>query len=123
MIPNNACLLRITAAAGTELAQAYSGIDQRRALLTPLGFVTRKGVYIPKEFVLHAASLRQAFAHCGIFVAAATRRCPGSVSVPMWPVALSRRLPVKALVGHYPTNKLIGHGPIFGRQAPKGPHL
>ncbi len=69
-------------------------------------------VYIPKDFILHAASLRQAFAHCGIFVAAATRRCPGSVSVPMWPVALSRRLPVVALVGFYPTNKLIGNGPI-----------
>ena len=26
----------------------------------------------------------------------------------MWPVTLSGRLPVKALVGHYPTNKLIG---------------
>ena len=30
----------------------------------------------------------------------------------MWPVALSRRLPVVALVGFYPTNKLIGNGPI-----------
>ena len=30
----------------------------------------------------------------------------------MWPVALSGRLPVVALVGHYPTNKLIGRGPI-----------
>ena len=104
VIPNNASLLRITAAAGTELAQAYSGIDQRRAVLTPIVFFTPKGVYIPKEFVLHAASLRQACAHCGIFVAAATRRCPGSVSVPMWPVALSRRLPVLALVSHYLTN-------------------
>jgi hypothetical protein len=26
----------------------------------------------------------------------------------VWPVTLSGRLPVKALVGHYPTNKLIG---------------
>ncbi len=115
MIPNNACLLRITAAAGTELAQAYSGIDQRRALLTPLGFVTRKGVYIPKEFVLHAASLRQAFAHCGIFVTAATHRCPGSVSVPMWRTNLSVPLPVVALVGRYPTNKLIGNRPLPDR--------
>ena len=29
-------------------------------------------------------------------------------SVPMWPSTLSGRLPVAALVGHYPTNKLIG---------------
>ena len=30
----------------------------------------------------------------------------------MWPVTLSGRLPVKALVGHHPTNKLIGREPI-----------
>jgi len=30
----------------------------------------------------------------------------------VWPVALSGRLPVVALVGHHPTNKLIGRGPI-----------
>ncbi len=42
VIPNNACLFRITAAAGTELAQAYSGIDQRRAVLALLGFFTQK---------------------------------------------------------------------------------
>ena len=34
----------------------------------------------------------------------------------MWPVALSGRLPVDALVGHHPTNKLIGRGPISDRQ-------
>jgi len=39
---------------------------------------------------------------------AASRRSLGRVSVPVWPVTLSGRLPVKALVGHYPTNKLIG---------------
>jgi hypothetical protein len=115
VIPNNACLLRLTAAAGTELAQAYSGIDQRRAVLTPFVFFTPKEVYIPKEFVLHAASLRQACAHCGIFVTAATRRCPGSVSVPMWRADLSVPLPVAALVSRYLTNKLIGNRPFPGR--------
>ena len=34
----------------------------------------------------------------------------------MWPVALSGRLPVDALVGHYPTNKLIGREPILDRK-------
>lgn len=34
----------------------------------------------------------------------------------MWPVTLSGRLPVVALVGHYPTNKLIGRGFILHRQ-------
>lgn len=35
----------------------------------------------------------------------------------MWPVALSGRLPVVALVGHYPTNKLIGRGIILNRRS------
>jgi hypothetical protein len=34
----------------------------------------------------------------------------------VWPVALSGRLPVIALVGHHPTNKLIGREPIPGRK-------
>jgi len=29
-------------------------------------------------------------------------------SVPVWLIVLSDQLPVEALVGHYPTNKLIG---------------
>ncbi len=61
-------------------------------------------VYNPKAFYPHAASLRQAFAHCGRFSTAATRRCLGSVSVPVRRVMLSHPLPIVALVGHYPTN-------------------
>ncbi len=75
-----------------------------------------KGVYNPKAVIPHAASLRQASAHCAIFPTAASRRSLGRVSVPVWPVALSGRLPVNALVGHHPTNKLIGRGPIPGRK-------
>src|SRR5699024_1347959 len=71
-----------------------------------------KGVYNPKAFIPHAASLHQAFAHCAIFPTAASRRSLGRISVPVWPVALSGRLPVNALVGHYPTNKLIGRESI-----------
>ena len=56
-------------------------------------------------------------AHCGIFPTAASRRSLGRVSVPVWPVTLSGRLPVVALVGHYPTNKLIGRGPIPHRKS------
>ena len=70
------------------------------------------GVYGPKPFIPHAASLHQAFAHCGIFSTAATRRCLDSVSVPMLGVRLSPPLPVIALVVHYTTNKLIGHRPL-----------
>ena len=76
-----------------------------------------KEVYNPKAVIPHAASLRQAFAHCAIFPTAASRRSLGRVSVPVWPVTLSGRLPVVALVGHYPTNKLIGRGPIPHRKS------
>ena len=70
------------------------------------------GVYNPKTFILHAASLHQAFAHCAIFLTAASRRSLGRVSVPVGLIVLSDQLPVEALVGHYPTNKLIGHKPL-----------
>ena len=78
-----------------------------------------KEVYNPKAVIPHAASLRQASAHCAIFPTAASRRSLGRVSVPVWPVALSGRLPVTALVSHHPTNKLIGRGPIPSRQKHK----
>ena len=72
-------------------------------------------VYNPRAFIPHAASLRQAFAHCGRFSTAATRRCLGSVSVPVVGAMLSHPLPVVALVSRYLTNKLIGHRPVPGR--------
>ena len=75
-----------------------------------------KEVYNPKAVIPHAASLHQACAHCAIFPTAASRRSLGRVSVPVWPVALSGRLPVIALVGCYPTNKLIGRGSILHRK-------
>ena len=71
-----------------------------------------KEVYNPKAVIPHAASLHQASAHCAIFPTAASRRSLGRVSVPVWPVALSGRLPVVALVSHYLTNKLIGRESI-----------
>ena len=74
-----------------------------------------KGVYNPKTFIPHAASLRQAFAHCAIFLTAASRRSLARVAVPVWLIVLSDQLPVAALVGHYPTNKLIGREPIIER--------
>ena len=61
-------------------------------------------VYDPMTFIPHAASLRQAFAHCAIFPTAASRRSLGRVSVPMWLVILSDQLPVVALVSRYLTN-------------------
>ena len=75
-----------------------------------------KEVYNPKAVIPHAALLHQAFAHCAIFPTAASRRSLGRVSVPVWPVTLSGRLPVVALVSHYLTNKLIGRESILDRK-------
>ncbi len=81
------------------------------------------GVYGPKPFIPHAASLHQAFAHCEKFSTAATRRCLDRVSVPVWLVVLSDQLPVVALVSRYLTNKLIGRRLIMKRQALRSPAL
>jgi hypothetical protein len=62
------------------------------------------GVYDPKTFLPHAASLRQPFGHCARFPTAASRRSLGRLSVPMWLAILSDQLPVIALVGRYPAN-------------------
>ena len=75
-------------------------------------------LYIPKYFFTHAALLHQGFPHCAIFPTAASRRSLGRVSVPMWPVNLSVRLLIVALVGRYPTNQLIRRGSISYRIAP-----
>jgi hypothetical protein len=105
IIPNNACTLCITAAAGTELAGASSrgtvihwavNVNGLSSLATEL--------YDPKAFITHAAWLRQAFAHCARFPTAASRRSLDRVSVPVWLIILSDQLPVNALVGRYPTN-------------------
>ena len=74
-----------------------------------------KEVYNPKAFILHAASLDQAFAHCQRFPVAAIRRCMARVSVPLWLIILSDQLPVVALVGFYPTNKLMGRRLLLKR--------
>ena len=71
-----------------------------------------KEVYNPRAVFPHAALLRQAFAHCARFPTAASRRSLGRVSVPVWLIVLSNQLWIVALVGHYPTNKLIQRGLI-----------
>ena len=105
MIPNNARTLRITAAAGTELA----GASFRGTVRSPtysVGEVSSllTGLYDPKAFITHAASLRQSFLHCAIFLTAASRRTLGRVSVPVWLTILSDQLPVLALVSRYLAN-------------------
>ncbi len=51
-----------------------------------------------------------------IFDTAASRRSLDRVSVPMWPITLSGRLLIVALVGRYPANKLIRRGSILYRK-------
>ncbi len=76
---------------------AYSSSTVRSSSL-------RKEVYSPEAFIPHAALLRQAFAHCGTFPTAASRRSLGRVTVPVWLIILSDQLLIVALVGLYPTN-------------------
>ena len=80
-----------------------------------------KAVYNPKAFFPHAASLRQAFAHCARFPTAASRRSLGRVSVPVWLIVLSDQLRIVALVSRYLTNKLIAHRSIQPREARRSP--
>src|SRR3569623_1149614 len=105
MIPSNVCTLRITAAAGTELAGACKGgtVKRRRYYLRPVSSLPTE-LYDPKAFITHAAWLGQACAHCPIFPTAASRRSLDRVSVPVWLIILSDQLPVFALVSRYLTN-------------------
>ena len=81
----------------------------------------RTEVYDPKTFFPHAALLGQGSPHCPIFPTAASRRSLGRVSVPMWPITLSGRLPIVDLVGRYLTNYLIGREPTLHRLPPLTP--
>ena len=102
MIPDNACILRITAAAGTELADAYS-----YGTVSPLlvgGFLpVQKQFTTHRAVFLHAAWLDQSSDHCPIFLTAASRRSLVRVSVPVWGIPLSGPLPIVAMVCRYHT--------------------
>ncbi len=113
MNPNNACTLRITAAAGTELAGAsFSGTASIIWYYHITGSSHLTELYDSKAFITHAALLRQGFPHCAKFLTAASRRSLDRVSVPVWLIILSDQLTIEALVGHYPTNKLMVRGLI-----------
>ncbi len=112
MNPDNACTLRITAAAGTELAGAYSS-GTFKAGRTPLFIPREKKFTTQRALILHAGWLDQACAHCPIFPTAASRRSRARVSVPVWLIILSDQLPIVGLVSRYLTNYLIGRTPIL----------
>ena len=71
---------------------------------TVKNFVPQNRCLRPKAFIHHAVSLRQAFAHCGRFLTAASRRSMDRVAVPFWLIILSDQLPVIVLVSRYLTN-------------------
>ena len=103
MNPENARILRITAAAGTELADAYSqhtliGVHVHLIALLQKKFTTHRAV------ILHAAWLDQPSGHCPIFLTAASRRSLDRVSVPVWGTFLSEPLDIVASVGRYPAD-------------------
>ena len=114
MIPDNAWILRITAAAGTELADpySYSTVNSSHVnffLPVKKQFTTHRAVF------LHAAWLDQDCSHCPIFLTAASRRSLVRVSVPVWGISLSGPLPIVAMVSRYLTIKLIGRILIYYR--------
>jgi hypothetical protein len=111
IIPDNARPSRLTAAAGTKLAGASSSgnviIFPDESTLQP----TFCNVFC--AFLMHAALLDQAFAHCPIFLTADSRKSLDLVSVPMWLIILSNQLMIIGLVRNYRPNYLIIHKPIF----------
>ena len=116
MNPDNAWILRITAAAGTELADPYSygtiSLAHERGF-----FPIQKKFTTHRAVILHAAWLDQSCDHCPIFLTAASRRSLVRVSVPVWGLILSDPLDIVALVSHYLTNKLMSRMLIFNHRS------
>jgi hypothetical protein len=83
---------------------AYVRYRRTAELFSPQHSSLTCEVYIPKDFLPHAALLGQAFAHCPKFPTAASRRSLARVSVPVWLAVLSDQLQIAALVSHYLTN-------------------
>eukprot|EP00980_Cylindrotheca_fusiformis_P031127 scaffold25852_cov7735-Cylindrotheca_fusiformis.AAC.1 len=73
---------------------------------------------ILQAVIPHARLLRQAFAHCGKFPTAASRRSLDRVSVPVCLIVLSNQILIVALVSHYLTNKLISRKLLSRRKNP-----
>ena len=88
---NNVCTPCVTAAAGTELASAYSSNT------VIIVFVKRALQRYCCPFLTHKLSLGQAFAHCPIFLTADLRGSLNLVSVPMWLIILQYQLKIISL--------------------------
>ena len=79
-------------------------VPSSKGVLTPPYSSHSCEVYIPKNFILHAALLGQAFAHCPKFPTAASRRSLTRYSVSVCPTVLLDRIQIVALVSRYLTN-------------------
>ena len=103
---DNACPLRITAAAGTKLA----GASSFNKVIIFINERTLQPVYKINLFcLLHSRSITGSrfralskIPHCWLISL-------GLISVPVWLTVLSNQLRIISLVGHYPTNNLILH--------------
>jgi len=101
---NNVCTPCVTAAAGTELASAYS-------LSNVIIFLNKRVLQRQRcPFLTRKLSLGHAFAHCPKFLTAALRGSLNLVSVPMWLIILQYQLKIISLSKllsyqqHNPTN-------------------
>src|SRR3990167_5006197 len=79
---NNTRILRITATAGTKLVDAY--------YLSLMSLSSLKKEFFKNLSLIHAILLNQAFAHCSIFLTAASKWNLGLFSFPMWLYVLPR---------------------------------
>src|SRR5690606_33551819 len=103
MIPDNAWILRITAAAGPELADPYS-YGTVNKLLVALFLPVQKQFTILRTFFLHAAWLVQSYLIMRLFLSAPSCRTLVRVSVSVWGLSLSGPLLIIVLVCRYHTN-------------------
>ena len=86
-----------------------------RRILTPNRFFPLEWALQPKGLPHPRGVASSGFRPLRMIPTCASHRGLDLVSVPVWPDTLSGRLPIVALVGRYPTNKLIGGGLILQR--------
>ncbi len=82
------------------------------AVLTPYEFFPLDRALRPESLHHSRGVAASGFPPLRKIPPAASRRSLDRVSVPVWLIILSDQLTIVALVGHYPTNKLMVRGLI-----------
>ncbi len=82
------------------------------AILTPYEFFPLDRALRPESLHHSRGVAASGFPPLRKILTAASRRSLDRVSVPVWLIILSDQLTIVALVGHYPTNKLMVRGLI-----------